>query len=154
MPVAQEKFDRTSKGPDASTPPTDHVDTGAATMPNTTTTTIPKSVSAAFEAFNAGDPGPLTALYADHDVLAIGTDDSYLEQPAAIAQAFRAEAGHLRADWELRAQPIGADGQLLTGRICFVLPDSSVIATRATYVLRRERDDWRIVHSHLSIPQG
>ena len=123
-------------------------------MSSTTTTPIPETVSAAFEAFNAGDPEPLIALYADHDVLVIATDASYLTEPAAIAQAFRAEAGQLRADWNLRAQSLGADSQLLTGRISFVLPDGNVIDTRATYVLRRDRDNWQIVHSHLSIPQG
>jgi hypothetical protein len=87
-------------------------------------------------------------------VLVIGTDDSYLEEPTAIAAAFRSEAGNLRADWHLRAQPIGADGQLLTGRIAFVLPDGTILETRATYVLQRQNDDWRIVHSHLSIPQS
>jgi ketosteroid isomerase-like protein len=123
-------------------------------MSSNTTTTIPTSISAAFEAFNAGDPEPLFALSADDDVLAIGTDASYLDQPDAIAHAFRAEAGQLRADWDLRAQPLGADGQLLSGRISFVVSDGNVVATRATYVLRRDGDDWRIVHSHLSIPQG
>jgi ketosteroid isomerase-like protein len=124
-------------------------------MSNTTTTTIPKSVRAGFEAFNAGDPEPLIALYADRDVLLIGTDeDSYLHEPAAIAQALCAEAGNLRADWDLRPQPLGADVQLLTGRISFILSDGTVLGTRATYVLRRDHDDWRIVHSHLSIAQG
>ena len=123
-------------------------------MPTITSTTIPPSVQTAFEAFNAGDPEPLIALYADRDVLVIGTDDSYLQESAAIAQAFRGEAGQLRADWQLRAQPLGADGLLLTGAIAFILPDGNVIATRATYVLGRERDDWRIVHSHLSIPHS
>ena len=122
-------------------------------MSSTTTTTIPETASAAFEAFNAGDPEPLIALYADDDVLVIGTDASYLTEPAAITQAFRAEAGQLRADWNLRAQSLDADSQLLTGHISFVLPDGNVIATRATYVLRRDRDNWQIVHSHLSIPQ-
>lgn len=122
-------------------------------LTTTTTTTIPEPVSAAFEAFNAGDPEPLIALYADRDVLVIGTDDSYLHAPAAIAQAFRAEAGRLRADWTLGAQPIGADGQLLTGTISFDLPDGNVLTTRATYVLARDHDDWRIVHSHLSLAQ-
>jgi ketosteroid isomerase-like protein len=154
MPATHEKFDRTSQRPGASTQPTDHINTGVAAMSPTTTTTIPTSISAAFEAFNAGDPEPLIALYADHDVLVIGTDDSYLQQPTAIAQTFRAEAGQLRADWDLQAQSLGTDGQLLTGHISFVLPDGNVIATRATYVLRRDRHNWRIVHSHLSIPQG
>jgi ketosteroid isomerase-like protein len=155
MPATHEKFDRTFQRSHASTPPTDHFDTGAAALSSTaTTTTIPTSVSAAFEAYNAGDPEPLIALYAEDDVLVIGTDASYLDQPAAIAHAFRAEAGQLRADWSLRAQPLGADGLLLIGRISFVLADGNVIGTRATYVLRRDGDDWRIVHSHLSVPQG
>ena len=124
-------------------------------MPTSPTTTIPESVRAAFEAFNAGDPEPLIALYVDRDVLLIGTEeDSYLQDPTAIAQALRTEAGQLRADWDVRAQPLGADGQLLTGRISFILADGNVVGTRATYVLRHDGDDWRIVHSHLSIPQG
>lgn len=119
-----------------------------------TTTSIPEYVRSAFEAFNAGDPEPMIALYADHDVLVIGTDDSYLDEPSAIAAAFQSEAGHVRADWDLRAQPLGTDGQLLTGRIAFTLPDSSVLRTRATYVLRRDGGDWRIAHSHLSLAQA
>ena len=121
-------------------------------MPSATTT-IPEPVQSAFEAFNAGDPEPLIALYADHDALVIGTDDSYLQEPAAIARELRAEAGALRADWDLRAQPLGADGRLLTGRIAFALPDGSTLRARATYVLRSEGQDWRIAHSHLSLPQ-
>jgi hypothetical protein len=66
----------------------------------------------------------------------------------------RAEAGRLRADWELQAQKIGPDAQLLTGRIAFVLLDGTVLGTRASYVLRRDHGDWRIAHSHLSIPQA
>ncbi|HEX5922408.1 MAG TPA: nuclear transport factor 2 family protein [Baekduia sp.] len=122
-------------------------------MPDTSTTTIPEFVQSAFEAFNAGDPEPMIALYAGHDVLLIGTDNSYIQEPAAIAAAFRSEAGHLRADWNLRAQPLGADGQLLTGRIAFTLPDGTVLHTRATYVLRHDGGDWRIAHSHLSLAQ-
>jgi hypothetical protein len=121
---------------------------------SSTATTIPDSVRSVFEEFNAGNAEPLIALYANHDVLVVGTDDSYLEEPAAIAETLRAEAGQLRADWDLHAQTIGSDSQLLTGRITFVLPDGAVIATRATYVLRREAGDWRIAHSHISVPQG
>jgi hypothetical protein len=84
----------------------------------------------------------------------VSTDDSYPEEPAAIAEALRAEAGRLRADWELQAQKIGPDAQLLTGRIAFVLLDGTVLGTRASYVLRRDHGDWRIAHSHLSIPQA
>lgn len=118
---------------------------------SSTTTTIPDFIQSAFEAFNSGDPEPMIALYAERDVLVIGTDDSYLEDPAAIAAASRGEAGQLRADWDLRAQRLGEGGQLLTGRIAFVLPDGTVLGTRATYVLRREDGDWRIAHSHVSI---
>ena len=120
-------------------------------MSNASTTAIPEFVQSAFEAFNAGDPEPLIALYADHDVLVIGTDSSYIEEPAAIAATFRSEAGYLRADWDLRAQPLGTGGQLLTGRIAFTLPDGIDLHTRATYVLRRDDGDWRIAHSHLSL---
>ncbi|MDX6644600.1 MAG: hypothetical protein QOK40_327 [Miltoncostaeaceae bacterium] len=82
------------------------------------------------------------------------TDDSWHEESAAIAAAFRSEVGHARADWDLRAQPLGGDGLLLAGRIAFVLGDGTVLNARASFALRRDGGDWRIVHSHLSLPQG
>jgi SnoaL-like protein len=33
----------------------------------------------------------------------------------------------------------------------FVLPDGSFLQTRVTGVLRREDDDWKIVHLHFSV---
>lgn len=118
------------------------------------TTTIPPFIQSAFEAFNAGDPEPLIELYAAEDVLVIGTDDSWHDQPAAIAQAFRSEVGHARVDWDPRTEQLGDDGQLLTGRVAFVMSDGTILHARATFVLRRDGEDWRIAHSHVSLPQS
>ena len=51
-------------------------------------------------------------------------------------------------------QPLGADGQLLVDQLAFVLPDGVVLHTRATYVLRRDGEEWWIAYSHLSLPRS
>jgi hypothetical protein len=118
-------------------------------------TTIPTILESAFEAMNGGDPEPLIAAYATHDVVLIGTDEAdWHERTDAIAAALRAEAGHVRADWDLRPVELGDDALLLVGRISFVLSDGTVIPARATHVLRREGTDWRIAHSHLSVARS
>lgn len=119
------------------------------------TRTALEELEAAFEAFNAGDPERLIAAYDQDEVLLVGTDGhDWHDDPAAIATALRAEAGAVRADWDLRMLPAGDDRGVVAGTMRLVLADGTVIPVRATYAMRRRPEGWRIVHSHLSVARA
>ena len=120
----------------------------------TTTQSAQNLLDHALEAINRRDAEPLIDAYATDDVVLIGTErDHWHEQTDAIAAALRADAaGDCRLDWKLRPVELDADAALLVGELSFVLPDGAIFVTRATYVLRREHEAWRIAHSHLSMP--
>jgi ketosteroid isomerase-like protein len=107
------------------------------------------------EALNQGDDETVVQLHSeDDDALAIGTDpDEWFQGAAGIREAFGGEGGgglQARIDEPLT----GTDGDVgwYATRGAFVLPDGREVGFRATGVCRREDGEWRIFHSHTSIP--
>ncbi len=87
------------------------------------------------------------------DLLVVGTDQAeWLEDAEAIRDAFRKEAGSVRAQLE-HTTAYEEDGfGWIAARGTWTLPDGDAVPIRWTVILRRESNTWKIIHSHLSVP--
>ena len=107
------------------------------------------------EALNEGDEDAVVALHSQaDDALAIGTDpNEWYEGAAGMREAFAGQGeGGLTA--RVDEPVVGSDGDIgwYATRGAFVLPDGREAPFRATGVCRREDGEWRIFHSHTSLP--
>jgi hypothetical protein len=108
-----------------------------------------------YERFSSGDPDAFAAGIADVDgvsVIGSAPEEGHGSREEWVA-AYRAgiAAAGLRLEG---ADPRGWEEGSLgwgTDRARFVLPDGSFLPTRLTAVLRREGDDWKVVHMHFSV---
>lgn len=103
---------------------------------------------------NRGDGEAAVRRFASAgELLVIGTgSDEWLEDPDIVRDAFRQEAGTLHADFEqVKAYEEGPFGWVAArGRM--TLPDGEAVPVRWTLVLHRGSDGWKILHTHLSVP--
>jgi SnoaL-like protein len=108
-----------------------------------------------YERFSAGDPDGFDAGLARTDgVSVIGTaPEEGHDNREDWVKAYRegiAAAGLRLEGTAPRGYEEGSVG-FGTDRPSFVLPDGSRLPTRLTAVLRREDDDWKVVHLHFSV---
>jgi hypothetical protein len=110
-----------------------------------------------YERFSAGDPDTFAAGLANVDgvsVIGSAPDEGHTSRDgwaAAYAEGVASWAAGLRLEGaEPRAWEEGSLGWA-TDTPRFVLPDGSTLPTRLTGVLRRENDEWKVVHLHFSV---
>jgi ketosteroid isomerase-like protein len=110
-----------------------------------------------YRAMSSGDAGRVEAMYSlDPLSVFVGTDDEEFWTDAATHDAdvrpyFDGSRGLLRvAAGEPRARVEGDLGWTID-RPRMTFPDGTSITPRITFVWRRERERWRVVHSHASV---
>jgi ketosteroid isomerase-like protein len=108
-----------------------------------------------YERFSAGDPDGFAAGLADTvgvSVIGSGPEEGHDAREDWI-RTYRegiAAAGLRLEGLDPRGYEEGTVGWG-TDRPSFVLPDGSRLPTRLTAVLRREGDEWKVVHLHFSV---
>jgi ketosteroid isomerase-like protein len=110
-----------------------------------------------YDAMRRGDATALGRLIADHDeVLFIGTDPAeWWEGHDTVIATMRDQMEAMGGGIEL----VGGDprgfqsGDLgwFADRPSFRLSDGTEVPTRLTGVASRQSDQWRVVHSHISV---
>jgi hypothetical protein len=103
---------------------------------------------------NRGDGDAAGRRFTSADeLLVIGTSSGeWLEGPKLAVDAFRVEAGTLRADFDqVNTYQDGPFGWI-AARGHMTLQDGRALPVRWTLVLQRGADQWEILHSHLSVP--
>ena len=108
------------------------------------------------DSMNSGDPERVVSVLSpSNELLVIGTDaDEWMDDAAAIREAFRSEAS-LSIQSKINNVTAYQEGDgfgWAAARAAVTLPDGNTLRTRWTAVMRKEEGEWKIAHSHLSVP--
>lgn len=119
--------------------------------------TVREALGRFYDRFSAGDPEAFAAGLADVEgvsVIGTGPDEGHWSRDdwiSGYAEGVDTWAAGLRLEG---ADPRGWEEGTVgwaTDTPRFVFPDGGTLPTRLTGVLRREDDEWKIVHLHFSV---